>query len=288
MPVPPCSVREMPSRQGFRVLWRVLLVLAALSGAVKAQTVDDRELLFERLRLAEVADALIREGAAYGDSLHADMIPGIDAAEWQRAVGRIYDRDRLLGMMRQRLDAAMQGQELSALLAYFGSDAGREVIALELSARDVLADPALLQASADRYRHLLSGDAALTGAIARMVRAGDLIERNVAGTLGANLMFYRGMKAGGALAWSDDQLIREVWAQEPVVREEAADWIYGFSLLAYEPLSAVARDAYADLWETPEGRALNAALFAAYDEIYAEVSFRLGQAVARYLVSEAL
>lgn len=279
-----------PLRQGpCRSLWQslaLMVVFLCAAGTVAAREGDAR--LYERLRLDDVVDALIREGGDYGDSLHADLIPDVDADAWREEVARIYDRETLRGLMRDRIRTGMRGQDLSGPLAYFDTATGRELIALELSAREVLADPVLLQASADRFRYLLAERDARARIIDRMVRAGDMVAFNVAGTLNANLMFYRGMKEGGALALSDEQMIHDVWSQEAVVRTEAADWIYGVSLLAYEPLKVPDLRAYAAFWETPAGQALNVALFAAYDDVYAHVSLQLGRAVARHLLSEAL
>ena len=47
-------------------------------------------------------------------------------------------------------------------------------------------------------------------------------------------------------------------------------------------------EAYAELYRSPEGKVLNTAIFEAYDRMYDEISYLLGQAVAQQMQSEEL
>ena len=71
-----------------------------------------------------------------------------------------------------------------------------------------------------------------------------------------------------------------LWAQEDQVRQETEDWLWPYLALAYQPLSDEEMQAYQVFSEAPEGRALNAALFAAFDASFVRISGELGRAVA--------
>ena len=79
---------------------------------------------------------------------------------------------------------------------------------------------------------------------------------------------------------TESDMLAEVWAQEDQVRQETEDWLWPYLALAYQPLSDEEMQAYQVFSEAPEGRALNAALFAAFDASFVRISGELGRAVA--------
>lgn len=78
-------------------------------------------------------------------------------------------------------------------------------------------------------------------------------------------------------------MLAEVWAQEPDIRAETESWLYPFLALAYKPLSDADVEAYLAFSESEAGRAMNAAMFAAFDEVFREISHDLGRAAAEML-----
>ena len=64
------------------------------------------------------------------------------------------------------------------------------------------------------------------------------------------------MVEGGALEMSEGEILADVWAQEEDTRADTEEWLYGFLLLAYQPLSDDQLDDYVALSASPEGRAL--------------------------------
>ena len=70
-------------------------------------------------------------------------------------------------------------------------------------------------------------------------------------------------------------LLMLAWFQQP-----AAGLRWPYLALAYQPLSDEEMQAYQVFSEAPEGRALNAALFAAFDASFVRISGELGRAVA--------
>ena len=116
----------------------------------------------------------------------------------------------------------------------------------------------------------------------------DLIEANVAGALNASYRFYAGLVEGGAIEMTESEILADVWSQEEETRTDTTEWLYGFLLMAYQPLDADQMDAYVALSASPEGRALNRALFDAFNKMYDDISYGLGLAVAQQMRGQDL
>jgi hypothetical protein len=173
-------------------------------------------------------------------------------------------------------------------VAFFDSAEGRRIVELEVSARRAMMEDAVEDAArADYLQRVGEGDDRLA-LVEQFVDANDLIEANVVGALNSNYMFYRGLVEGGALEMSEAEMLDDVWSQEDETRGDTREWLYGFLLLAYGPLEDATLEAYVALSVTPEGRAMNRALFAGFDRMYAEISYALGLAIAREMQSEEL
>ena len=77
-----------------------------------------------------------------------------------------------------------------------------------------------------------------------------------------------------------------MWAQEEDIRADTEEWVYSYLALAYDPLSNEDIEAYIALSRSDEGRALNRALFGAFDDLFVDISRRLGMGASRFLVGE--
>ena len=106
------------------------------------------------------------------------------------------------------------------------------------------------------------------------------MDYNVAGALNARFQFYRGLAEGGAIRMTDEEILKEVWSDEDSVRKDAEEWLMGYLLLAYRPLSDVQLQSYVDLSRTPAGQAFNRGLFAGFEGMYRDLSRALGVALA--------
>ena len=82
---------------------------------------------------------------------------------------------------------------------------------------------------------------------------------------------------------SEEDMLAEVWGQEDDVRAESAEWLFPYLLLAYEGLTEQEMRDYLAFSGTPGGKALNAAVFAAFDEMFVQLSEALGRAAADVL-----
>ncbi|MCU0815370.1 MAG: DUF2059 domain-containing protein [Cypionkella sp.] len=252
---------------------------------VQAETGDAAVIaLSETMRIGEIIDIMREEGLAYGQTLEAEMFPGGGGPRWQGIVGMIYDGEK----MRARFDAAFARElanapeDVGQIAAFFAAEPGARFLTLELEARRALLDESVEDAAKLAWEDMVAAGDPRVDLLRRFAETNDLIESNVMGALNANLAFYRGMAEAGAFGddMTEDQMLADVWGQEADVRAETEDWLFPFLALAYQPLTDEELDTYIVFSETPAGQRMNAALFAAFDEVFTAISQDLGRAVA--------
>ncbi len=261
----------------------VLGLVLALPAAAQDRAAD----LWEALRLDEVIAVMRQEGTAYGESLEEELFPGRGGASWDRAVADIHRRARMRDWVSERFASALAGVNTTSLLDFFTGDLGREIVALEIDARRAIRDTETEQeaiAAFDRLaRHRRER-------IETFVAANDLLDQNVVGAMNANYAFYSGLADGGAFGgeMTEERILNDVWASAPGIRAESRAWLLGYLGLAYRPLSDAELDRYIAVSESDAGQELNAALFAAFDGLYARISRDLGRRAAGYMQGEEL
>ena len=274
------------------MLDRLSLTFALFVPALSAQAATPEEVqgLFDAMGLPELVEVMRQEGLAYGEDIARDMLGGAGGADWQDRVGAIYDTGLMERSLRAGLEAGLAESEIGPALDFFQSDLGREIIGLEISARTAMLDDEVETATKEAAAMAMADDTERHELIEAYVDANDLIETNVVGALNANLAFYQGLALGGALPaeLTEEQILRDVWSQEPEIRVSTTEWVYGFLTLAYEPLEDAELTAYTEFSLTPEGRVLNRALFAAFDGLFNDISRALGLEVAQELSSARL
>jgi hypothetical protein len=257
--------------------------LAPLAQAQEAPAAQaDVPALAGALRLEDLFAVLRDEGLAYGTKLETQMFPGGGGPRWQAEVGAIYDSTRL----RSGFDAVLQrelGQDpavLAEIMGFFTSDLGRRVVGLEIDARRAFLDEAQEDAARVAAETRAANRDPKVKILDRFIAAGDLVEMNVAGGLSGNLAFLTGMAETGApgSVLPQEELMSQVWAQEEQIRSDTSSWLQAYLGLAYDPLTEAELTAYAEFMESPAGQRLNAALFAAFDEVFRAVSYQLGRA----------
>ena len=270
-----------------------LVVLAALPLRAEAPDAAGRaELarLAELLRLDEIIAVMRQEGLDYGADIAEALFPARADGQWASLVARIHDEERMRRQVMDGLADALEGGDLEPMIAFFSSPLGQEIIALELSARRALLDPAVDEAAGARLEALRrAGDGRLE-LLRRFIEANDLIENNVAGTLNSDYAFYMGPIGGGAYDEPPDEeeILRDLAASEAEVRRDTEDWLYRFLNMAYSPLSDAELEAYIAFSLTPEGQLLDQALFDAFNAMYDSLSYRLGRAAGVILGSDNL
>jgi hypothetical protein len=257
-----------------------------LPAAVRAET--GPEALFRALGMPEILEVMQEEGIDYGESIRADLLQGEGGPGWSAIVSDIYDAGDMGRQMLEGFESRLDGVDLGPLLEFFGSDRGERIVALEVSARRALLDEeteAAAEAAAAILREERPDRYALLTAF---VEVNDLVESNVMGAMNSNYAFYMGLLEGEAFddSLTEGQILSDVWAQEQDIRDDTEEWVYSYLALAYDPLSDGDIEAYIALSRTAEGRALNLALFGAFDDLFVDISRRLGEGAARFLVGE--
>jgi hypothetical protein len=243
--------------------------------------------LSRTMRMGEVVEIMRAEGVDYGASLADEMFAGQGGAEWQAIVSEIYDPVGMLQRFDLQLAEALADDAgtRDGAMQFFGGAQGQRILTLELDARRLLADDAAEEAAKVKVEDMIADNDPRMEVLRTFAEANDLIELNVAGALNANLAFYRGMQEGGAFGaeMTEDQMLSDVWSQEPEIRAETEAWLYSYLALAYAPLSDADLADYIAYSETPEGQRFNLALFSAFDAMFEPISHELGLAAARQM-----
>ncbi len=279
-----------------RVLMIVLLLSATLShpSLVGAQTTDaplasDTQIaaLNDALHIGPMMEVMRDEGLVSGVQLAKDMLPDAGDARWSAIIDGIYDRDAMIAVFTTRFAAELADDPdtVAAATAFFASDLGQRIVTLEIEARRAMLDDAVTEAAKVLAQDMFAEEDPRIALLQDFAEAADLIELNVTGGLNGNYAFMRGMAdAGGPAAqMTDDEMLSDVWGGERRVRAQTTEWLYSYFALAYQPLNDDELLEYADFWRTPAGKKTNAALFAAFNEMFTGISSQLGRATARQL-----
>ncbi len=242
--------------------------------------------LSRALQLPQMARVLQRTGLEFGLGFDEGWLDGQGGALWQDRVGSIYAPGRYLEGFEQALDRHLSPEQRHALLSYYVTPRGQQAVALERAAFAAYQDPDVSDAAQMMAAGIDSSDP-LVQAAGRLIAALDLVERNTAASINSQLALLRGLDQAGASGFGSAAQA-QVWAQEPEIRADAAEWLAGFYVLSLQPLSAEARDAYVHISESPAGLALNAALFEGYVAVNRQMSRELGAALAAALTASSL
>ena len=248
--------------------------------------------LYDALRMGDMIELMRAEGLAYGADLGVQMLPSGGGPEWRAVVERLYDPERMAVVVEEDFAARFEGTDPGPLLEFFNSPLGLKVVELELEARQAFLDKVKEEAARQTFR-AVETNALVTPdphfeAITAYIDANDLVELNVSGGLTSSLRFYQGLAEGGALEMSEAEMVEDIWQNEDATREDTEEWVQSFLGLAYASLTVAEIDRYTELSRSPEGRALNAALFAGFDRMYRELSYSLGLALANKMRGETL
>ncbi len=270
---------------------RTLVLTAALTVlplAAFGATPWELQRLHEVLGIESMLEIMREEGLMQSEDLRDDMFPGRGGAGWDRIVSRIYDTERMSGIFRDVMDTELVETDVTPLIAFFEAPVGVQIIELELEGRRAMLDPAVEEAALVGGADLQETDAVRFELIDDFVSANDLIEFNVMGAMNSSVAFLKGLSDGGGFNMPEGEILSDVWAQEPELRDETVEWMYGYLTMAYGPLADDDLKAYTELTETPAGRDLNRALFAAFDALFLDVSYALGTSASTFMISEDL
>lgn len=245
--------------------------------------------LLQAIGLYDVLEIMSVEGVANAADLENDMFAGQGGAAWAGMVANIYAQPRLVADFEAAWDVtSLDEAALAELIAYFDSETGVKLIEGELLARREFMDKEVEAAANEIYTQSLSDEDPRIAQLDTFISANGLIDLNVAGALNSNFAFYRGLTDGGAFEMElpEELMLAEVYGQEPEIRANTTLWLYSYQLTAYSGVSDEEFQTYIDLSATQAGRALNIALFQAFDRVFESVSYDLGRAASVFMTGD--
>lgn len=228
--------------------------------------------LVDALGIPELVAAFTADGIANSAAIDRGMLNGQGGSVWANTVRRLYDPARIEEELRAAFAQGLDDQIAAQALLFFESDLGARIVALEVQARQALLNPDLEEAAK-------SAPSAASDAITQFLEIRDLIERNTDAAIAAQTAFFDGM----ALTTGQAPPAPDEDTQRALLRGETESWLRGYYALAQSPLSADDVAIYTAFWETDVAMALDDALFGAFANSYATLSFGLGQAAGRLL-----
>ncbi|MEP5153781.1 DUF2059 domain-containing protein [Planktotalea sp.] len=244
--------------------------------------------LLTALGMERMVQLMREEGLAYAVELGDEMLPGGYTEGWGAMVSKIYNTDAMETVVRRGFAQGLANTDLTPLEAFFYTPLGKTIISLELSAREAMMDDVIEEEVKEQARAYERARDDAFVLVDDFINASDLLETNVVGAMNSNIQFYRGLVDGGAFELSETEILSEVWNQEDETRRDTRDWLYGFLIMAYTPLEPGVIEDYTLLALTPEGRAMTAALFQGFDNMYSDISYALGLAAAQMMNAEEI
>lgn len=265
-----------------------MICLTALP--VRAEVRAETQALYDALNLGEMLNIMHEEGLGYGADIAEDLFGNRSNPSWDEQVAAIYDVAGMEAAVLASLDAATEGDDIAGMLAFLTSDTGQEIIELEVAARRAFLDDDVEEASVEAAALAMADETPRFALVERFVDANDLIETNVVGAMNSNYAFFLGLTEGGGFPqeMTEDQILADVWGQEPEIRRNTTEWVFSFVMLAFQPLDDAQIETYITFSESDAGQDLNSALFLTFDPLFEGISRDLGRAASVFMIGQDL
>jgi hypothetical protein len=268
------------------------LLCALGAGPISAQSAPDLRALGDALQMDTTLAIMQQEAVANAMDIAPALLGAGDHSAWRSTITQIFDPKSARDLFDAGLGTStLSAQDVAQVIAFFQSPLGAQILTLENQARSQLLDQATEAAAQENWQALqnspLPAQAVRVQALRDIVRLNDLLSANVAAALNGNLAFYEGLSQAGALAgMTPADMLADVMAQEEQLRADTEDWLFPFLALAYAPLSADDLQAYLAFTQTPAAKALNSALFAAFDAMGSAQSRAMGLAAGQLMAGQ--
>lgn len=264
----------------------LIALLCALAVPAAAQTPLTR--LFDVLGMDAYVNIIRSEGLEDADGLSMDMLGRPASGAFLQQIDRIYDQTRIRESTYASMQSVLSEDEIEAALIFFDSDVGQRIVTLEVAARQAISDEDIEETARLAWFAAQEDQPWIVARINEIKVETDLIERNVSGALNSNLRFYQGLSDGGGLNLAEPDMLAQVWGQAEEIRADTTAWLGAYLLLAYQPLSESDIADYIAFWRTETGQALNNAMFAAFDQLYDDISYATGRVVSLNMSAQDL
>lgn len=245
--------------------------------------------MLDSMGMYDIIALMGTENTRGGSDIEAQLFPGAGGAAWQAAVTGLHSSDRMVRLFEEAFNRdAVTPEQIAEVQAFLDSDVGHRLVTGEVAARRLFLDEGAVDAATDVFLAAVTDDDPRLEILQRFNEVNGLVDRNVSGALNLRFSFYRGLIDGGAFENDvpEELMLAEVWGQEPEVRHMTVEWLFSFQFAAYAGASNEDLETYVEVTSSPAGRAVNGALFGAFDEMLASLSYDLGFAAAGFIAGE--
>ncbi|WP_224814921.1 hypothetical protein [Hasllibacter sp. MH4015] len=245
--------------------------------------------MLDAMEVYRLLSIVAEENVASAPALEASLFPGRGGAEWVALMAELHTPERLSMLFEEGFpqDAMTPGQ-VAEVTEFMTSDLGRRLVAGEIEARvDFMDEDRVDMASAELADAMEADDDRLP-ILYEFNEVNGFIDRNVTGALNLRFALLRGLVDGGAFDddMGEDLMLEQVWSQQDEIYRTTVEWLFSYQLAAYRDISDAELRAYVAFGETNAGRAVNAALFTAFDEMLGTLSYEIGRAAAGFIAVE--
>lgn len=250
-------------------------LLAVTTLSAQADTEADR--LVDAMGIPALIAAFSQDGLASARDLNAGFLNGQGGDVFAETVRRLYDPARLEPELRAGMIAAIDPNDARQALMFFASAQGQRIIALEVQARQAMVEDRLEEAAK-------AASAQADPEVVELLSMRDLVDRNTDVSIASQTAFFEGL----ATAAGQSDMAPDIEGQRGQMAEESRAWLTGYYMLVASALEENDLDTYIAFWETDVGRAVDDALYEAFEDSYVDLSFALGQLVGRLLPQNEL
>lgn len=261
----------------------------AVGAPVLAQDAPELHQMLSTMGIYDIIALVGSEGARGAADVEDQLFPGAGGAAWRATAMALHGTDRMVALFEDALNQdAVSLDQIAEVQAFMGSEVGQRLVTGEVAARRAFLDDDAVDAASEVFMAAVMDDSARLDILQRFNEINGLVDRNVTGALNLRFSFYRGLIEGGAFDDDvpEDLMLAEVWAQEPEMRQATVERLFSFQLLAYAEASDADLEAYIAVAASPAGRAVNATLFAAFDDMLGHLSYDLGYSAAGFIAGE--
>ncbi|WP_157994906.1 hypothetical protein [Paracoccus tegillarcae] len=261
--------------------------------AAQMPQVTSEARLWAVLRLDELMPTLQAEALGQADEMAQMLFERGSDAGWVEGVAAIHQPQRLAGLLRSGMQAALDDRSQASLeeaIAFYATTLGQQIIELDLAGRRAMLDSDTEAGAIQAYRDAQSIEAPRLAQINHLLDGTDLIEQNVASGLNAALAFAQGFRDAGGyqVPMSEAEILADTWAREDEIRLQTREWVTAYLYLSYAPLTTDELGAFIDFATSDAGAVLWDVQMAGFDHLYETTSYEMGQAAALHISGQQL
>ncbi len=266
----------------------VLPVQAAPSAGLSEERPELYAML-QAMGIYELLTIIGMENIAGATDLEDSLFPGQGGAPWIAMVTQIHSADRMARLFEENFPIdALSPEQIADVTAFMQSDIGRQLVEGEVATRILFLDDATYDIATERFMSAMDARDERLEILYELNEVNDYIERNVIGALNLRIAFFRGLDDGGAFddGMGEDLMLDQVLGQQDEIRQTTVEWLFSYQLTAYADVSDDDLRTYIEFGRSDAGRAMNAALFAAFDGLLGVVSYEMGNGAATFIAGE--